>query len=383
MLLDGHSSKLERLRVVLRDFPIKTFGLAILLSCIGLLFIHSVSFDNEESFGQDRKQALALVLLLAFAVPVAYLRRGRILSAAWPLYLLVLLALFLLPLLGVTINGARRWYRITSMTIQPAEFIKPALVLVLARYLRFKSQGGLVEGVLVPAALTLLPMLLLVRQPDLGSALSLLPVLFAMCYAAGARGRTLLILAVLGIVCLTLLFPFLHDYQKSRILVWLHQDQMSVVQRLGPGYHLVQSLIAVGSGGLTGDGLFEGVQNRFDFLPYRSTDFVFSVLAEETGFLGSSAVLFLYCGLAVFILIQAASIRDRFGRLLATGIGVHFATHLLIHVGVCTGALPTTGLPLPLLSYGRSSVTAAWIALALFAHALLQREHNLAKDRYL
>ena len=376
-------SRLDRLRGFFAGFPFVEWGLALAIGAIGVVFIHSATLDDENFAGQAPRHAAALVALALLMAPVAYLPRARLLRAAWLVYCGAVVMLALVPVFGVTINGAKRWFRVAGTSIQPTELLKPALILVLARWLRFRSKAGFVESVGVPLALTVVPFLLMVRQPDLGSALSLLPVLLAMCWVSGARARTLIAIAVLGVLCLVAVFPALHGYQKERILVWLAQSEMSQVQRSGAGYHLWQSLVAVGSGGLTGSGLFEGLQNRFDFLQYRSTDFLFAVVAEETGLVGGLTMIAVYLGFCILMLRRAARIRDRFGRLLAAGVAAYFATHLFIHVGVCTGLLAPTGLPLPLLSYGRSSLIGAWAALALFAHASLQRERNLSGDMFL
>lgn len=375
----------QRVREWFDGFPFLVWMWAFLLGGIGVVFIYSATFRIEDRMGMASKQAMVLAILPIVAGLLAFARRRRVLDLAWPAFFVAITALVLLLFYGKTINGARRWFRIGSLSLQPSEFVKPIMILVLARYLRFEVGGRFVKGILVPLGLTMLPMLLMVRQPDLGSALALLPVTFAMAYVAGARGRSLIALAILGFVFLLVLFPFLHDYQKDRILVWWNQgvEKPDSMQLLGAGYHLQQSKIAVGSGGLIGDGLFQGLQNRYDYLPYRSTDFLFSVVAEETGFLGSSLLILLYTGFCAWIFKLGSTIRDRFGRLLAVGVGTYFLTHLWIHVGVTTGLLPTTGLPLPLLSFGRSSVSAAWLALGLLGHALLQRERNLSRDRYL
>ncbi len=378
------SQRWDRIKERFEGFPFSVWIWAILLGAIGVVFIHSATFRIESRIGMAPKQALVLAILPGIAGLLAFAKRRRVLDLAWPLFFLALLTLVVLLFYGTTINGARRWFRLGGLSIQPSEFVKPVMILVLARYLRFEVGGRLWKGILMPLGLTLVPMVLMIRQPDLGSALALLPVTFAMAFVAGARGRTLIALALIGFLFLVLLFPFLHDYQKERVQVWLSQWLHSDgLKKLGAGYHLHQSQIAVGSGGLFGDGLFRGVQSRYDFLPYRSTDFLFSVIAEETGFLGSTLLILLYTGFCAWIFKLGASIRDRFGRLLAVGVGTYFLTHLWIHVGVTTGLLPTTGLPLPLLSFGRSSVSAAWLALGLLGHALVQRERNLSRDRYL
>lgn len=376
-------SRTRRVASVLHAFPLGLFFLALVVSTVGVVFIHSATLSGDEFAGQALKQCVAILLCAAAALPFAYVSRTWLLSNAGLLFAAVVLALFLLPWLGVTINGARRWYAFGSATVQPTEFAKPLLVLALARWLRLRSRGGFVDVVLIPIAITLVPLYLTLRQPDLGSSLSMLPILFAMSWVAGARFRHLAAIAVLGFLALFVVLPFLQAYQLERIAVWLGQDSMTEAEKRGAGYQLLQSLIAVGSGSWSGDGLFEGLQNRYDFLPYRSTDFLFAVIAEETGFRGAIAFLGLYGLFALSILAYAYRIRDRFGRLLAAGVSAYFATHLFIHVGVCTGLLPPTGLPLPLMSYGRSSVAASWLALSLAAHACVRRPREISQDAVL
>ncbi|HMQ21459.1 MAG TPA: FtsW/RodA/SpoVE family cell cycle protein [Planctomycetota bacterium] len=361
-------------------FPSASFAMALVVAGIGLVFVHSATLGSDEFAGQAAKQAVAIFASAVVAVAIAFVPRTFWLRNAFTLFCIVLLALALLPWFGVTINGARRWYGIGSATVQPTEFAKPILVLALARWLRLRSRGGFVEVVLVPLFLTLLPMYLTVRQPDLGSSLSMLPILFAMSWVAGARALHLVATLGLGLLGLVLVLPFLQGYQLERIAIWLGQNDLTSAELRGAGYQLMQSLIAIGSGGIEGDGLFEGLQNRYDFLPYRSTDFLFAVIAEETGFRGALAVILLYTFFSLTILACAYRLRDRFGRLLAAGVAAYFATHLFIHVGVCTGLLPPTGLPMPLMSYGRSSVASAWLAIGLVGHAAMSRPRDLSDD---
>ncbi|MCB9890548.1 MAG: FtsW/RodA/SpoVE family cell cycle protein [Planctomycetes bacterium] len=373
-------SRIARFAGVFVGFPWYVFVLAFVLAGVGFVFVHSATIGSDDFAGQDSKQAMAIVVCGAIAIGLSFVPRAFALSNAFVLFALVLTALALLPWFGVTLNGARRWYGIGSATIQPTEFAKPILVLALARWLRLKSHGGFVDVVLIPLILTLLPMYLTLRQPDLGSALSMLPILFAMSWVAGARPLHLFATIALGALGLVAVLPFLQSYQLERIAIWLGQDHLTPAEWRGPGYQLMQSLIAIGSGGVSGDGLFEGLQNRYDFLPYRSTDFLFAVICEETGFRGAMTVILLYTFFSLSIVACAYRLRDRFGRLLAAGVATYFAAHLFIHVGVCTGLLPPTGLPLPLLSYGRSSVASAWFALALVGHAATAKPRDLSED---
>jgi rod shape determining protein RodA len=360
----------------LSTFPFSLWLFAFFLSGIGLLFLHSTEPTKTEYLGQTYRQTQAIFLLGFGMIPMAWVRRRTLLGFTPWIYGFSCLSLLLLPFFGVTINGARRWFALGSATIQPAEFAKPALILALAFLLRERRENSWWGALVFPGLVLALPFALIASQPDLGSALSLIPVYLAICFAAGASGRKIILLLFLGLLAVAALYPFLHEYQKARILVWLGLDQLS--GSLGAGYHLKQSLIAVGGGGMFGQGLFQGAQNVYDYLPYRSTDFLFAVIAEETGFFGSSAFILLYASLSLLIFRKASQIPDRFGRLLCVGTGAFFASHLLIHTGVCTGLLPPTGLPLPLLSYGRSSVAGAWLCMALVGHACVRGERSLA-----
>ena len=301
--------------------------------------------------------------------------------------------LLLLPYFAPVINGARRWYTFSGVSLQPSEFAKPAVILALASYLRFKSTARILDGLMIPMAITAVPVFLVLKQPDLGSSLVFWPVLLAMCYAAGTPARSLLVVLGLGLGAVVLAFLFtMHDYQKQRIEVWGEhftwtEEQVSedpeVQGRLrDAGYQPWQSLVAIGSGGLTGFGLNEGPQNRYDFLTYRSVDYIFAVITEETGLLGACAVLGLQVILVLGLLSIALQTRERFGRLLAVGVGTYLGTQMLVHTAVCTWLVPATGLPMPLVSYGGSSTLAAACSIALVLNVGARREPVLGADGF-
>jgi len=246
---------------------------------------------------------------------------------------------------------------------------------------------------LIPMAITAVPALLIMRQPDLGSSLVFWPVLLAMCYAAGTPARTLLLVLVVGVVGAVLAYLFvLHDYQKQRVDVywqhffWTDEDVQSNpevrAQLWGAGYQPWQSLIAIGAGGWTGFGLQMGPQNRYDFLPYRSEDYVFAVVGEETGLLGAVGVLALQAVLVLGVLAIASRTRERFGRLLCVGVATWLGTQVLVHAAVCTWLVPATGLPMPLVSYGGSSTLAAVLGITLALNVGARREPVLAADGF-
>lgn len=367
--------------------------LAVAALCLcGLVFIGSATRDDAQFAGQQSRQALFVACGFGAGFFLLLPHYVHILRGAWLLYGVAVLALLGLPLFAPEINGARRWYAFPGFSIQPAEFAKLAVVLALAALLRFKSRARTFDGLLVPMVVVAMPALLVLRQPDLGSALVFGPVLLAMCYAAGASGRS--ILAVVGIGLVVGVFAYvwlLHDYQRERIAVWLqhwtwHEDDLETQQvrtvLRGRGYQPWQALIALGAGGWTGFGLGQGPQNRYDFLPYRSEDYVFAVVGEEAGWLGAVAMLGLVAAVVYGLFGIALRTRERFGRLCCIGVATWLGAQSLMHVAVCGWLVPATGLPLPLVSYGGSSTLAMLLGIAICLNVGARREPILAADGF-
>jgi len=375
--------------------------LAAVLALAGLVFVDSATVDGDTGASSAGKHAVVLLAGVVAGLGVVAVHYGRIMRAAWLVYAAAVTSLFLLPWFGIVVNGARRWYRLPGgFQLQPAEFVKLALIVGLAAYLRFKHKATTWEGLVVPVFITLLPAALILKQPDLGSSMVLWPVLLAMCFVAGTSLRSVLVLLLIGAAALALGYLFMHDYQRTRIDVWwqhfgwrpevepgsdpearLHYAQMRDLLR-SSAYQPWQALIAIGSGGLVGFGIGSGPQNVHDFLPYRESDYVFAVVAEETGLLGSVLILALELLLALRMLVVAARSRERFGRLLAVGVAVYLAAQSLMHVAVCAWIVPATGLPMPFLSQGGSSTVAALLAVALVANVSARREPVLAADGF-
>jgi rod shape determining protein RodA len=270
---------------------------------------------------------------------------------AYPLYALLLVLLVLVLLIGSQSRGSSRWFDLGFLHFQPSELAKLVVILALVRWLADHGRSAhRFRGIWVPLAFV--PMALIIRQPDLGSAMTLLPVAFVMLYVAGARLWHLLVVLILGLASTPLAWLMLKDYQRRRLLTFLDPE----ADTLGAGYNLIQSKIAIGSGGIAGRGFLQGPQSQLKFIPMHHNDFIFSVLGEEWGLLGVTLVL----GLYLFFFLRAFSIasqaRDQQGSLLASGITTLVATQVVINIGMTTGMLPVTGITLPLLSYGGSSV---------------------------
>ena len=331
------------------------------LAVIGIFFVYSASYQISRSTGIDfaRRQAVWMAVGLVIFVLLALVDYRKLLSMAYFLFILTTVFLLILMVLGVIRSGARRWIQLGAFSIQPSEFAKVTLVLVMARYLAYRlPRRGRWSYLLVPGLLAAGPALLILKQPDLGTALVFFPVTIGMALIAGARVKhVVIILVILALISPGFWF-FLKEYQRDRITVFINPD----IDPLGSGYTIIQSKIAIGSGKIWGKGWLGGTQNMLSFLPERQTDFIFSVVAEEWGFMGSLAIMGIYA-LIVFRLYQIAlGARDLGGRLLVVGALFLFSSHVLINVGMAMGLLPATGLPLPLLSYG-GSVTTTTLAL--------------------
>jgi len=273
-----------------------------------------------------------------------------------------LVLLITVLLLGRTVSGARRWIHLGPLTFQPSELFKLIFVLTLAWALTFRRDVLLSRGMLLGTlALAGIPFLLVVRQPDLGTALVLIPVLVAVLVGVGIRLKILGAFAVAGVAALPLAWFVLKPYQRDRLLVYLDPFR----DPLGTAYNVIQAKIAIGSGQLLGKGVSGATQSRLAFLPERHTDFIFAVFAEMWGFIGCLVLIVAYSLLVLRGFEIAASTREPRGRVLALGVTSVFAAQTLINLGMVTGLLPVVGIPLPLMSYGGSSMVASLMGLGL------------------
>ena len=391
-MLPDRRRLLEHLRQTVRRTDWTLVLAACLLMVIGIAFIWGAARKTQEGgwfplTGLARKQVLWGIVGLAAMVTTLIIPYRFFARFGYTLYVLALGALTYVLLFGPEINYARRWIALGPLTVQPSEFTKVVFVIALAKYLRYKESYRHWWGLLLPFLVAGLPMLLVVPEPDLGSALVFLPTLFALLYAAGARKKHLLLylvvpLAVLVVVWFFLLRPLdihlLARYQQDRLLAFLAPERYA----RGPGYQLLQSLIAVGSGGLWGKGLGRGSQGQLGFLPARQTDFIFASVAEEWGFVGATVVLGLYLYLLLGGVAIARRTREPFGRLLVVGVMTLWASQALINTGMTVRLTPITGLPLPFVSYGGSSLVANFIALGLLLNVGARPEDVLSREDF-
>jgi rod shape determining protein RodA len=294
---------------------------------------------------------------------------------AWPGYFAALALLAGVAFHGKKVLGARRWLQFAGMQLQPSEFVKLAVIVLLARFFTQdetgvrKGQYGILD-LWRPFLLIVVPVALVMKQPDLGTALVTFAIAMTMVMFAKVKWRDVIIMVATGAAVSFLAWhKFLKDYQKQRVLTFLNPEAYAK----GAGYHAIQSVIAVGSGQWSGKGWGEGTQNQLAFLPEQHTDFIFSVWAEEHGFLGGLVLIALYAFLVLAALDVAANARDKFGSFLALGIAALFFWHAFINMGMVTGVLPVVGVPLPLFSYGGSSVVADMLGIGILLNVSLRR----------
>jgi len=290
---------------------------------------------------------------------------------AYAIHTLALFTLLLVPVMGSVGGGARRWISLGVVSVQPSELAKISLVVVLARYFhRAGATGDLrLRDVLAPALLVVIPGVLILAQPDLGTVGVMAVVFFTVLFFAGLRLRSFVLLAVLGSAVVPLLWGHLKPYQQQRVLTFLSPE----MDPLGAGYHVIQSKIAIGSGMFWGKGYLHGTQNKLNFLPEQHTDFIFSVFAEEWGYVGALVLLALYAALVLRGLQIAIRAKDRFGALLAFGIVAIVFWQVVINIGMTSGVLPVVGIPLPFFSYGGSSLTTMMMAVGLIINVNMRR----------
>jgi rod shape determining protein RodA len=290
---------------------------------------------------------------------------------AYPLFFISLILLVAVIKMGKVIHGSQRWLSFGFFSVQPSEMVKISIIIVLAKYFSEAKKLGdyRLRDLSRPLILIAIPFSLIVYEPDLGTALMLLIVTLSVIVFVNVNWKSILIFLSTSLVAAPFLWIALQEYQRKRIMTFLRPD----LDPLGAAYHVTQSKIAIGSGLFWGKGFLKGTQTRLHFLPEQHTDFLFSVLAEEWGFIGSATVLFLYLFLILWCLNIAKNTKDKFGTLIIVGIAASIFWHLTINVGMATGLLPVVGIPLVLFSYGGSSVISTMAAMGLIMNVSMRR----------
>lgn len=360
----------RRPKLFLDEFKI-LFLLLFFLLLIGL--IGQISACNGSFLDSSIQKHCARIVLGLFVLYIVYCCDLRLFySYSYVLYLITLIALVIVELLGSIRLGAQRWIDLGLFTLQPSEPMKISLILALARYYVNLTPLEVNEAKnhCIPVLLTLVPAAFTLKQPDLGSAALLIGTGLGVIFLAGFPKKTFATFISCGILICPLSWFFLHDYQKNRILTFLDPDR----DPCGIGYHVLQSKIAIGSGGVGGKGFLCSTQSKLDFLPEKNTDFIFTTISEEFGFVGGCLIVLLFLFLVLYFFWASANEKSIFSRLLCGGLAILLFLHVFVNIAMVMGVLPVVGIPLPFLSYGGSSMLTFMISCGLVMSALENRK---------
>ncbi|MES1987165.1 MAG: rod shape-determining protein RodA [Pseudomonadota bacterium] len=325
---------------------------------VGLFVLYSAS---GQSVARIYGQGINIVVALSFMWVAANIAPNQLERIALPLYIFGVLLLIAVALFGSISHGAQRWLNLGFTKIQPSEIMRIAMPMMLAWYFSKQEGKPKMADFAIGGLLLLIPVALIMKQPDLGTALLITASGFYVLFLAGLSWKLLLGSAVLFAASTPILWSMLHDYQRKRIEILLDPTQ----DPLGAGYHTIQAIIAIGSGGTAGKGWLNGTQAQLDFLPERTTDFIFAVFGEEFGLLGNLLLLLLFTLIIMRGLVIASQAQSTFARLLAGSITLTFFTYAFVNMGMVSGILPVVGVPLPLISYGGTSMVTLCLSLGI------------------
>ena len=358
-------SMLYKMFLIRQDIALLTAILVII--AIGLVCQYTVSqADGDDWFTRQITTVLVLLIAMFIMTRISY---SMLYDNAYIIYAVGLVLLVIANLVGYKAMGAQRWIRIGFINFQPSEFMKIFLILALARYYQ-DAHADFVKGIrghFVPMLLIVLPFVLILKQPNLGTASVILMLGVGIIFVSGLNIRYFLGMGVMVIASAPIVWGLLHDYQRQRVLTFLNPE----LDPLGASYNIIQSMIAIGSGGLFGKGFLEGSQSKLSFLPEKHTDFIFSVLGEEFGFIGVIATMALVAIIILFSYRMALSSNTQFGRVIMLGISLSFFIHVMINTAMIVGLIPVVGIPFPFLSYGGSSLAGFMIGFGLLLNQYL------------
>jgi rod shape determining protein RodA len=347
--------------------------LAATVAAIGVVALYSAANGNIQPWAG--KQTIRFAIALLAMIATSLLKLNYWFKISYWIYLFTLLLIVAVDLRGFVGMGAQRWIDLGVIQLQPSELMSVTLVLALARYFHRLDEDHIhkLRYLIVPTLMILVPAVLVLKQPDLGTALVLLMSGAALLFIAGVRLWVFGVVGVLTASLLPVVWRFLRDYQKNRIYTFLNPDS----DPLGAGYHILQSKIALGSGGLFGKGFLLGTQSHLSFLPEKQTDFIFTTLAEEFGLFGGLVLIGLYTAMIIYACAIALRSRNHFGRLLGFGIVVNFFLYVFINIAMVTGLIPVVGVPLPLVSYGGTAMLTVMFGFGLVMAVYVDRDVRL------
>ncbi|MCR9255881.1 MAG: rod shape-determining protein RodA [Alphaproteobacteria bacterium] len=349
--------------------------LVVMLAAIGCAMLFSAAGGSWDPWAA--RQAIRFGVGITGMIIVALMDIRFIMRWAYLAYFGALALLIGVELAGEVGGGAQRWIDLKVFKLQPSEVMKVAVVLGLARYFHglTHEDTGRIVYLLPPILMVLAPMALVLRQPDLGTALILGMIGASILFVAGVRLWKFALVGMAGLAALPIAWSFLRDYQKARIMTFVNPES----DPLGAGYHILQSKIALGSGGVFGKGFMNGSQAHLDFLPEKQTDFIFTMLAEEFGMAGAVGLLALFLMVLAYGLFVALQSRNQFGRLLAFGLTINLFLYLFINVAMVTGLIPVVGVPLPLISYGGTAMLTVLLGIGLVLGADIHRDFKIGR----
>lgn len=366
-----------RPQLTLREKFWQVRWLFVVLLCgtagIGIAMLYSAAGGSFSPWASRQLVRFTVCLVLMLAISVSDIRLW--LRHAYLIYVMVLGLLIAVEVAGSIGMGARRWIDLGVINLQPSELMKIALVLALARYFHGCSAVEVrrLSRLIVPLVMVVAPAALVLRQPDLGTGLMLLMGGSVVFFAAGVPLWTFAVVAAAGATAAPIAWQMLHGYQQQRVLTFLNPES----DPLGAGYHIIQSKIALGSGGVFGKGFLQGTQSHLNFLPEKQTDFIFTMLAEEFGLAGGLALLLIYMLILAYGFAIALAAKHQFGRLLAVGVTTTFFFYLFINIAMVMGVIPVVGVPLPLVSYGGTAMLALMIGFGLVMSVYVHRNQPI------
>jgi rod shape determining protein RodA len=345
------------------------------LTIFGFVVLYSAAEGSLEPW--SIRQIIRFAFLLPFMLLFAIVDIKVWFRLSYLFYGIALVLVILTEIMGVTAMGATRWLKIGFINIQTSEVMKLCMVFALARYFHTTSLANVrtTTYLLPPFFMLAVPVLLILQQPDMGTALILLMVGATMFFATGVQIWKFLLVGAGGIAAIPFVWKHMHDYQKERITSFLDPEH----DPLGNGYNILQSKIAIGSGGFTGKGFLKGTQSQLSFLPEKQTDFIFTMFTEEFGFVGGIIIIAVYAMIIAYGVFIAVSSRNHFGRMMAIGIISVFFFHVFVNIAMVMGLMPIVGVPLPLLSYGGTIMTTVFLGFAMLLNVNLYKDEKIEK----
>jgi len=345
--------------------------LIILLAGIGTLTLYSAANGSWEPWALRHISRFAVALVLMFAMAMVDMRYYY--KWAYGFYFISLLLLVAVEVTGHIGMGAQRWINFGLFKVQPSELMKIGMVLFMARYFSSMTMQGIqsIRGIIIPAVLIVVPVALIILEPDLGTALMVLSTATVMLFAVGVQVWKFVLVGLVGAAGLPIAWNFLHEYQQNRVLTFLNPER----DPLGAGYHIIQSKIAFGSGGVFGKGFLHGTQTHLNFLPEKHTDFIFTMFSEEFGMLGSLTVVFINLLVIILGYVFAYRTRNYFAKLTIIGLNTNYFLYVFINIAMVMGVLPVVGVPLPLISYGGTVMFSIMASFGLILCMSINR-HN-------